>query len=469
MLFGTQLFLLVFLPLVLGGYYLAARAEATLGAAPRKLFLTIASFWFYGYWDYRLLPLLAGSILVNWLFARFYTPQRKYVVTLGVALNLLLLGIFKYANFFADTLAFVFGTQHEPWSIVLPLAISFFTFQQISYLVDRRRGGAPTYSLLDYTLYVAFFPQLIAGPIVRHHEIIGQFPLSPFRDGLSERFARGLTLLVIGLVKKAFLADPLGHVATPFFAMAAGDLPLTFAEAWIAGLAFTLQIYFDFSSYSDMAIGMGLMFGFTLPLNFNSPYQATSIRDLWRRWHMTLTRFMRDYLYTPVALRIPRKYKMLRESTATLLTMTLIGIWHGAAWSYAVFGAMHGVALIVNSRWRKLRFQMPALMGWALTFSFAMFSLVLFRTEDVQVAVSMWAQMLGSGGFDFSVHNLDLDDGLQVPLAAIIAWLAPNSQTLALERLQPLPAVGVAVGVLLAAVLLQVGVGQGFEFIYFQF
>ncbi len=469
MLFGTQLFLLVFLPLVLGGYFLAARAEVSLGPTPRKLFLTIASFWFYGYWDYRLLPLLAGSILANWLFARLYTPQRKYAVALGVTLNLLLLGIFKYANLFADSFAFIVGTEHEHWNIVLPLAISFFTFQQISYLLDRRRGGAPVYSLLDYTLYVAFFPQLIAGPIVRHHEIINQFALSPFRDGLSERFARGMTLLVIGLVKKAFLADPMGHVATPFFAMAAGDLPLTFAEAWMAGLAFTFQIYFDFSSYSDMAIGMGLMFGFTLPLNFDSPYQATSIRDLWRRWHMTLTRFMRDYLYTPVALRIPRKHKVLRESAATLLTMTLIGIWHGAAWSYAVFGAMHGTALIINSRWRKLGFRMPALLGWVLTFGFATFSLVLFRTEDVTVAASMWAQMLGSGGFDFGVNNLDLDDALQVPLAALVAWFAPNSQTLALQRLQPRPAVGLAVGALLAAVLLQVGIGQGFEFIYFQF
>ncbi|MEA3274194.1 MAG: MBOAT family O-acyltransferase [Pseudomonadota bacterium] len=469
MLFQSQIFLLVFLPLVLGGYYLAARYSRRVGDSTRKWLLVIASLWFYGYWDLRLLPLLLLSILANWVFARLYPTHGRYLLTLGVVLNLVLLGIFKYADFFANTVAFLFGTTHEDWNIILPLAISFFTFQQISYLVDLRRKKAPTYSLLDYTLYISFFPQLIAGPIVRHHEIIGQFSLDPVREGLGERMGKGLTLLVIGLVKKVFLADPLGLIANPLFGQAAEGAILTFGEAWTAAFAYTFQLYYDFSSYSDMAIGMGLMFGFTLPLNFDSPYKAATIRDFWRRWHMTLTRFLRDYVYTPVGLSLPRKDKVLRESAATMVTMTLIGAWHGAAWSYVVFGAMHGVALIVDQTWVRLRLHLPHIVGWFLTFMFVAVTLVLFRSEDFAVSAQMWSAMVGMDGLNLDVGALRQNDFLLILTGALIAFLGPNSQTIALERLRPMRLAAVTSGLGLLAVLIQIGGSRDVEFIYFQF
>jgi len=461
--------LLIFLPLVLAGYYLAARFQPRLGEGPRKWLLLLASLWFYGYWDWRLLPLLVFSILANWLLARLYPSHGRFLLTFGVALNLVLLGIFKYANFVANTVAFAFGTTHENWNIILPLAISFFTFQQISYLVDLRRKRAPEYSLLDYGLYISFFPQLIAGPIVRHHEIIGQFALDPFREGLSERLGRGLTLLIIGLLKKIFLADPLGRMATPLFDQAIGGSALTFSEAWTATFAYSFQLYYDFSSYSDMALGIGLMLGFTLPLNFNSPYKSTSIRELWRRWHMTLTRFLRDYVYTPVGRSLPRDDKILRESAATMVTMTLIGAWHGAAWSYVAFGALHGLALIVDQTWVRLRLRMPDLAGWLLTFLFFAVTLVLFRSEDFAVSGQMWAAMSGIDGLSWGVEGMGQNDFLLMLAAALIAFLAPNSQTIALDKLRPGRLAATAAGLGLLAVLFQIGAAQNTEFIYFQF
>lgn len=215
MLFQSQIFLLVFLPLTLAGYYLAAKFQSSADAGVRKWLLLAASLWFYSYWDMRLLPLLLFSILANWLFSRLYSAHGRYLLTLGVVLNLFLLGVFKYADFFADTVAFLFGTTHERWNIILPLAISFFTFQQISYLVDLRRGRAPIYSLLDYALYISFFPQLVAGPIVRHHELIGQFPLDPFRPGLGERMGRGLPCWSSVSSKKCFWLTRSGPSPTP--------------------------------------------------------------------------------------------------------------------------------------------------------------------------------------------------------------------------------------------------------------
>lgn len=469
MLFQSQIFLLLFLPLVLVGYYLSARSESIVGANTRKWLLLAASLWFYGYWDVRLLPLLVFSIFFNWLFAKLYPSHGRYLLTIGVVLNLALLGIFKYADFFADTIAFLLGTRHDEWSIILPLGISFFTFQQISYLVDLRRKRAPEYGLLDYALYISFFPQLIAGPIVRHHELIGQFVLDPFRPGLGERMGRGLTLLAIGLGKKVFLADPLGHVANPLFERAAEGVALTFAESWTASFSYTFQLYFDFSSYSDMALGLALMFGFTLPLNFDSPYKSKSIREFWRRWHMTLTRFLRDYVYTPVGLSLPRRDKILRESVATMVTMTLIGAWHGAAWSYVVFGAMHGAALIVDQTWVRLKLHLPDLVGWLLTFLFVAVTLVLFRSEDFGVSAQMWTTMAGLDGLGWQVLDLRQNDFLLLLGAALITFLAPNSQTIALEKLEPRRSTAAVIGLAFVAILLEIGAGRNVEFIYFQF
>lgn len=244
---------------------------------------------------------------------------------------------------------------------------------------------------------------------------------------------------------------------------------MNFAESWTAAFAYTFQLYYDFSSYSDMALGMGLMFGFTLPFNFDSPYKATSIRDLWRRWHMTLTRFLRDYVYTPVGLSLPRRDKVLRESLATMVAMTLIGAWHGAAWSYVAFGALHGMALVVDQAWVRLRLYMPNVVGWVLTFMFFCVSLVLFRSEDFMVTAHMWAAMFGVGKLELGVAGFGANDFLLILVAASVAFIAPNSQTIALERLEPRRFVAVVAAIALVAVLVEIGAGQNVEFIYFQF
>ena len=460
MLFHSQPFLLVFLPLTLAAYYLTAERRTA-----RIYVVIVASLAFYAYWDLRFVPLLVGSVCVNWLFARTFGRDRnRLVVPAGVVLNLALIGVFKYADFFADSLAALTGWQHERWNVILPLGISFFTFQQISYLIDLRRSGAPVYPFSDYALYVTFFPQLVAGPIVRHHELIDQFAASPLRDGVHERLSRGLTLLVIGLVKKALVADSLAAIADPLFAEAAGGRALTFAESWTAAGAFGLQIFFDFSGYSDMAIGLGLMFGFSLPLNFNAPYIATSIRDFWRRWHMTLSRFLRDYLYVPLG---GNRFGPARRAAAVMITMLLGGLWHGAGWTFVAWGALHGAAIVVNHAWTRTGLRLPAALAWVVTMLFVFLAWVLFRAETFGVAADMVGAMAGGNGWSLSVTGVE--KLWLIGVAAAIAVLGPTSQRAALDILVPRQLAAVGVGAALVFVTLAVGGGDNAEFIYFQF
>jgi len=460
-LFHSQAFLLLFLPAVLAGFYV-------LPVRARLWWLLGASFIFYGYWDVRLLPLLAGSIGANWALAAMWGRRdaegrgAARPILAGIAVNLGLLAIFKYADFAAGTAAYLTGWRHDPWNIVLPLGISFFTFQQLSYLVDLRRGRARAYGFRDYALYVAFFPQLIAGPIVRHNELVPQFARDPWRDGLAERLSRGALLLALGLAKKVFVADRLARVADPLFQAAEGGL--SFAEAWIAAGAFGLQIYFDFSAYSDMAIGLALMFGLMLPENFRSPYRATSLRDFWRRWHMTLSRFLRDYLYIPLG---GSRGGTSRTVAALMVTMLLGGLWHGAAWTFVLWGAMHGLGLVAVHLWQRAGLRLPAAVGWALTLAFVTAAWVPFRAHSLGDAGTMLAAMGGLSGPGLAVR--DLDKAWIVPVAAALALMAPRAHELALERLGPRPWIAAATGILLVLVLLQVGAGQNQEFIYFQF
>ncbi|MGE4219485.1 MAG: MBOAT family protein [Alphaproteobacteria bacterium] len=461
MLFHSQAFLLLFLPPALAVFYL-------LPGRARLWWLLAASMAFYGYWDIRFLPLLAGSIAANWGLVRMWGAKAadergaSALIAAGVALNLGILAVFKYADFIAGSAAYAGGWSHDPWGIVLPLGISFFTFQQLSYLIDLRRGQAPLYGLRDYALYVAFFPQLIAGPIVRHNELVPQFARDPWRDGTAERLSRGALLLVLGLGKKVFVADRLARVADPLFQAAHGGL--TFAEAWIAAAAFGLQIYFDFSAYSDMAIGLALMFGFVLPENFRSPYRAASLRAFWQRWHMTLSRFLRDYLYIPLG---GSRHGTARTLAALMATMLLGGLWHGAAWTFVLWGALHGLGLAAVHLWRQTGLRLPALAGWALTLVFVTAAWVPFRAQSLGDAGGMLAAMGGLGGFDIAVR--DLDKPWILPVAAALALLAPRAYDLALERLEARPWIAAAAGVLAVLVLLQIGAGQNQEFIYFQF
>ncbi|MEE9209994.1 MAG: MBOAT family protein [Kiloniellales bacterium] len=460
MLFHSQLFLLVFLPLTLGLYYLFAERRAL-----RTWTLILASVVFYGYWEPRLVPLLLGSVCVNWLFAWvFGRHPRAFLVGAGVALNLAVIGVFKYADFFADSLALLGLWQHERWNIILPLGISFFTFQQISYLVDLRRGDTPVYRFADYALYVMFFPQLIAGPIVRHNEIVFQYAASPLRDGLYERLSRGLVLFTVGLLKKVAVADNLALIAEPLYAAAADGRALSLAEGWAAAGAFGLQIYFDFSGYSDMAIGLGLMFGLRFPLNFNAPYRAASIRDFWRRWHMTLSRFLRDYLYIPLG---GNRFGPARQIAAVLATMLLGGLWHGASWTFVVWGGLHGLALAVNLAWRRTGLRLPWGAGWALTMVFVFATWAVFRAETFGAALDIVTAMAGGHGWSLDVQGVR--KLWIIGVAALVAVFGPTSQSATLDMLAPRRLAAVAVAAGLVFVTLDVGGGDNGEFIYFQF
>jgi len=458
MLFHSQSFIFVFLPLALGLYYwLAGRERLRIGV------LVAASFVFYGYWEIRLVPLLAASIVVNWLLARIaHLAKGRWSIAAGVALNLFVLGVFKYADFFAGTLAELGLLQHARWNIILPLGISFFTFQQISYLIDLRRGAAPLYRFDDYALYVSFFPQLIAGPIVRHSEIVHQFAASPLRDGVHERLSKGLVLFLIGLAKKTIIADRLAMFVDPIYARAEAGAALAMSDAWLAAGGFGLQIYFDFSGYSDMAIGLALLFGLTLPENFNAPYRATSIREFWRRWHMTLSRFLRDYVYVPLG---GSRLGPARQATALMGTMLLGGLWHGAGWTFVCWGGLHGLALAANHVWRRLGIALPVPVGWLLTMAFVFFTWILFRAETFGAAARIVEALSGpAGGPGLAVKHQVL-----LGIAAAIALLGMTGKKLVHDHLRPYPVLGAGLAVGLAYLALHVGGKGAQEFIYFQF
>ncbi|HVZ07191.1 MBOAT family O-acyltransferase [Rhodopila sp.] len=459
MLFNSQVFILLFLPAVVGLYYACAGSRTM-----RQMAVVVASVIFYGWWDVRFVPLLVGLTVATWLIAEaFGRWRRPWIPLLGVALNLGALGLFKYADFFRGTVYGALDEPWRPWSLVLPLGISFFVFQKISYLVDLRRGDRHIYGFLDFCMFVSFFPQLIAGPLVRHNEIIWQFDADPRRPDMWENLSRGFILFLIGVAKKVLLADTLAMLADPLFAHAQ-TAPLTAAQAWTAAGAYTLQIYFDFSGYSDTAIGLGLMFGLRLPFNFNAPYRAVSVRDFWRRWHMTLSRFLRDYLYIPLGgSRVPA----WRQAVNLVLTMLLGGLWHGANWTFVAWGGLHGGALAVNHLWEGRGPRLPRPLAWLLTLLFVMVGWVLFRCPTFGEAGTILLAMAGRHG----LGDLALNQENAAALAggAAIALLGPVSQEAALTRLSPRPWLAVPAGVLLAYLLLLIGGRLPNAFIYFQF
>jgi D-alanyl-lipoteichoic acid acyltransferase DltB (MBOAT superfamily) len=409
-------------------------------------------------------PLLAGLTVANWLVAQWFGAWRaQWIPVLGVGLNLAVLGLFKYADFFRGTVFGLLGEDWHPWSLILPLGISFFVFQKISYLVDLRRGDRHIYGFLDFCMFVMFFPQLIAGPLVRHNEIIHQFALDPRRAEMWENLSRGFVLFIIGVAKKVALADTLAMAADPLFAKAIGT-PLSAAEAWTAAGGYTLQIYFDFSGYSDMAIGLALMFGLRIPFNFNAPYRALSVRDFWRRWHMTLSRFLRDYLYIPLG---GNRCGPLRQAVNVVATMLLGGLWHGANWTFVAWGGLHGLALAVNHVWETGGVRLPRAIAWALTLLFVMAGWVLFRSPDFSHAGQVLASMAGWHG----LGHIKLDREYVVVLAfgAAVATLGPTSQEAALRWLRPETWLAIPAGVGLAYLLLLVGGRLPNVFIYFQF
>ena len=459
MLFNSQVFIVCFLPVVLGLYYALAAHRAA-----RQALVVAASLGFYGYWDIRFVPLLVGLTVANWLVAIWFGRQRQpWIPVLGVILNLAVLGLFKYADFLRGTVFDVAGEPWQPWHLILPLGISFFVFQKISYLIDLQRGDKHIYGFLDFCMFVSFFPQLIAGPLVRHNEIIHQFRANPRGPAMWENLSRGFFLFIIGVTKKVALADTLAMIGDPLFNQAAGG-PIGAAQAWVAISAYTLQIYFDFSGYSDMAIGLGRMFGLQLPFNFDAPYSAVSVRDFWRRWHMTLSRFLRDYLYIPLG---GSHCSPPRQAVNVVLTMLLGGLWHGANWTFVAWGGLHGVALAVNHLWEQHGIRLPRVLAWALTLLFVMACWVLFRSPDFGSAARMFGSLAGLHGG--GAVKLLPEYIAALGIGALVAVLGPTSQRAALTNLRPQAWIAMPVGFGLAYLLLLIGGRLPNVFIYFQF
>src|SRR6516162_7310708 len=364
MLFQSQGFTLIFLPLAVLAYYAVARSVAA-----RQYVLIAASLVFYGWWDARFIPLLVGQIAASWLLAVLGARlKRAWPLYAGIVLNLASLATFKYLDFLLASAQGLIGIELPRAHILLPIGISFFSFQLISYLVDRLRDDAPIYPFRPFALFVLLFPHLIAGPIVRHNELVPRFDLDPLRPGLWQRIGTGLVLFTIGLAKKVLLADKLAEMADPLFARA-GHEWLSLGDAWTAALAFSFQLFVDFSAYTEMAIGIALLFGLLLPENFRRPYLATNLRDFWRRWHISLSTFMRDYLYIPMG---GSRAGVSRYVFATLATMGLCGLWHGAGWTYVAWGLWHGAGLVICHAWQRVGRPLPQAAGWLLTMLFVL-------------------------------------------------------------------------------------------------
>jgi D-alanyl-lipoteichoic acid acyltransferase DltB (MBOAT superfamily) len=513
-LFNSYEFLFFFLPLTVGVFFLLCAGPWPRAAAA---WLALMSVLFYGYWSPRYVALLLGSVAANFLAAQLLLrcrarggPLTAYqVLTLAVIGNLAVLGYFKYANFFIESVRSVAGIDIPLAAVLLPIGISFFTFTQIAFLVDTYQGKAREANFLPYLLFVTYFPHLVAGPVLHHAEMMPQFARRETYRFQLDNFLSGATIFTIGLFKKVILADGIQPFVAPAFDGGAGHM-LTGLEAWGAALAYSLQLYFDFSGYSDMAIGLSRLFNVELPLNFNSPYKSRNIVEFWRRWHMTLSRFLRDYLYVPLGgnrLGLPRRYVNL------MLTMLLGGLWHGAGWTFVIWGGLHGLYLVINHAWQALRGRLagPRASGspWTtaaavvLTFVAVDVAWVFFRAKSLDAALRMLEAMSGANGWVLPIewrHGLTallgapvallhFDDltafagTRQVAWVAVllsIAWFCPNSQQIMtrLGRLQlgrlraavslswaSLGALSVTL-FLLAAINASHGVS---EFIYFNF
>ncbi len=448
MAFNTFQFILVFLPLVYIGFLLVHRVFGWAGVYP---YLALASLAFYAQFSPVLAAILVGSVVLNFGAASAIRGLREggrpagWPTALAVAANIFALGYFKYTNFFIDITNSVGGTDFSHLNIIVPVGVSFFTFTQIGFLLESYSGQAGKVGFSKYALFATFFPVVTAGPLLLQREI---FPQMEDRQGpafSSVALSVGLTMFGIGLFKKVILADsiaPYADVAFDGVALGAGIDMLT---AWVGSLAYTLQLYFDFSGYSDMAVGLGFVFGLKLPLNFNSPFKATSISDFWRRWHMTMTRFFTTYLYTPMAMTNTRKAMkggygpvhrwLVASAVPVTYTFLLAGIWHGAGWSFVVYGLVHGLALAVNHGWRHFKMtEIGRPAGWTLTMLVVVVGLVIFRAPDLSVAGTMLSGMFGlsalTGGADaFDMVKVDLFPALSmIAILGGIVMLSPNSQ-----------------------------------------
>jgi alginate O-acetyltransferase complex protein AlgI len=456
MLFHSQFFILVFLPIAVIGYYAVASSTVA-----RHWVLIAASLVFYGWWDVRFIPLLIGQIGASWLLAVLSERWRvRWPLVVGIIVNLSALATFKYLSFLIGIVEAASGISLFRSQIALPIGISFYSFQLISYLVDRMRGEAPIYPFRPFALFILLFPHLIAGPIVRHNELVPQLFENPLRSGLWKRIGIGQFLFTLGVAKKVLFADALAGVSDPLY-MTAANRSLDFGEAWTAALAFAFQLFIDFSAYTEMAIGIALLFGLTLPENFRRPYLATDIRDFWQRWHISLSRFLRDYLYFPLG---GSRHGASRFVFASMVTMALCGLWHGAGWTYVAWGIWHGIGLVANRAWRLLQYPLPAALSWLATMLFVLVGWVLFRSANFAVATSVLGSMFGASGFSGILQSPAL-----LVAAALISVLVPSAHEIKDQRLQPTSSIAFAAAVVAIVCLFRVGKSDAVNFIYFQF
>lgn len=424
MIFSSTEFIFAFLPISFLIYFLLNRVSTHLIG---KAWLCISSLFFYGYWDVSYLPLLFASIIINFLAGVFVSPDRalashsirKGALISTITANLLALGYYKYANFFIENINSLLGSEYAIKAIILPLGISFFTFTQIAFLVDSFRGKAKEYDFINYTLFVTFFPHLIAGPILHHGEMMPQFTDKNNKSINHKNILCGLIIFSIGLIKKVIIADTFAIFAERGYSQ---GFVFDFYSSWATSLAYTFQLYFDFSGYCDMAIGAALLFNIMLPINFNSPYKSLDIQDFWRRWHITLGRYLRDYVYIPLG---GNKVSPIRNYLNLFATFTIAGLWHGASWMFVLWGSMHGLALIIHRLWKHCRLTMPRFLAWFTTFMFVNIAWVFFRAPDLETAINIIKNMFDfSKAMDVSLSSLPTTDLSRYGLLS--GWIAQN-------------------------------------------
>jgi D-alanyl-lipoteichoic acid acyltransferase DltB (MBOAT superfamily) len=421
MLFNSYEFIFLFLPITFFIYFYLLNKRLITGA---KGFLVFSSLFFYSWWNIAYLPLILISMLFNYTVGNTLNEKsskikfsKKSILFFGITFNLFLLGYFKYYDFFITGVNALLNSNIELLHLMLPLAISFFTFQQIAYLVDSYKSKTKEYDFLNYALFVTFFPQLIAGPIVHHKEMMPQFSSKFNLIKKHKNIAIGSLIFSIGLFKKVFIADNLAIMANNGFDSSA---ILTTIEAWTTSLSYTLQLYFDFSGYTDMAIGIALLFNIKLPINFNTPYKATNIQDFWRRWHITLSRFLRDYIYIPLG---GNRISSYRTYSNLMITFILGGLWHGAGLTFVFWGFLHGTALVIHRLWQKTDIKLNKFIAWFITFNFINISWIFFRADEFSQAVNILKAMFVYKGLDAIIYeakyiliNLNGDDKLSAIL-----------------------------------------------------
>ncbi len=424
MLFNSYEFIFIFLPITFFIYFYLNHKRLT---EVSKGFLLFSSLFFYSWWNITYLPIILSSLLFNYIVGNslnnddgYYKFSKKSILIFGIISNIALLSYFKYTDFMIDNFNLLTDANVPTLDLALPLAISFFTFQQISYLVDSYRRETKEYDFLNYALFVTFFPQLIAGPIVHHKEMMPQFMKIRNKVKNYKNIAMGLFIFSIGLFKKVVIADTFVIWAINGFDVAT---TLNIFEAWATSLSYTFQLYFDFSGYTDMAIGLALLFNIKLPINFNSPYKATNIQDFWRRWHITLSRFLKDYIYIPLGGNRKGNFRIYNNLLATFI---IGGIWHGAGWTFVFWGFLHGIALVVHRIWQNIGFQLYSIIAWFITFNFINIAWVFFRAKEWDDAIKILTGMFNISQITLPTLELNIVEICIVILSIIILFGLKN-------------------------------------------